>query len=282
MPRYEYAVVRCVPEPRTGEFVNVGAVAGSAEEGDWDVRQIQNPRRAAKLCSAEQLAVVAEFIAQLSSDIEESSESLIELPTDWLSSLRAERRNIIQLSEPGVAVADSAASVLDVVFKRLLVDIEATTRNSISKRTLLAHLRRSFGSFVPGIHVVERPDLVVGDRIRTRVDFAVGNTPELLTQAWSFQRDNVGEVVSDVKAWGYAMDRFRSGRQGAILVPPGEAQGFSVEPDIDVQVLFAKPQTDRQVEAFEEAAEVFTQLGVGYTSNEQQLADHARRLVGAA
>ena len=39
MGRYVYSLVRCVPDPRTGEFVNVGAIAGDPFTGDWSVRQ---------------------------------------------------------------------------------------------------------------------------------------------------------------------------------------------------------------------------------------------------
>jgi Protein of unknown function (DUF3037) len=46
MGLYQYSVVRCVPEPRTGEFINVGAIAGSAEDGNWDARLITSFRRA--------------------------------------------------------------------------------------------------------------------------------------------------------------------------------------------------------------------------------------------
>ena len=41
MPRrYVFSLVRCVPNPRTGEFVNVGAIAGDPESEDWSVRQV--------------------------------------------------------------------------------------------------------------------------------------------------------------------------------------------------------------------------------------------------
>jgi hypothetical protein len=44
--RYVYSVVRYVPNPASGEFVNIGVIAGSDETGDWSLRQAGNQRRA--------------------------------------------------------------------------------------------------------------------------------------------------------------------------------------------------------------------------------------------
>jgi hypothetical protein len=44
--RHIYSVVRFVPDPARGEFVNVGAIVGSEESSEWGLRQIENPVRA--------------------------------------------------------------------------------------------------------------------------------------------------------------------------------------------------------------------------------------------
>ncbi len=43
---YWMSVVRFVPDPARGEFVNVGAIAGSDETEEWEVRAVANWRRA--------------------------------------------------------------------------------------------------------------------------------------------------------------------------------------------------------------------------------------------
>ena len=94
MGRYRYSVVRCVPEPRTGEFVNIGAIAGSFEEGDWSARTIGNYTRALKLCSADQIAAVTEFIAEALERFEDADNSLFPLADEWLDQvLRAPERH---------------------------------------------------------------------------------------------------------------------------------------------------------------------------------------------
>jgi len=55
-----YSLIRYVPDPARGEFVNVGAIAGSEDAGDWQVRQLQNPARARALGGRLTLDAVAE------------------------------------------------------------------------------------------------------------------------------------------------------------------------------------------------------------------------------
>src|SRR6478752_7286823 len=104
MGRYRYSLVRCVPEPRTGEFINIGAIAGSYGEGDWSTRQISNLQRAAKLCGNDQLGAVAEFLAEVTRQISDADESLFPLQDSWLDTMAAEWRNVVQLSPPQLAV----------------------------------------------------------------------------------------------------------------------------------------------------------------------------------
>ncbi len=44
--RYVYSLVRFVPDPARGEFVNVGAIAGSEDGAEWQIRQVENTVRA--------------------------------------------------------------------------------------------------------------------------------------------------------------------------------------------------------------------------------------------
>ena len=45
MSRYLYSIIRCLPDPQTGEFVNVGVIAGDPATGDWAVRRLSNIER---------------------------------------------------------------------------------------------------------------------------------------------------------------------------------------------------------------------------------------------
>lgn len=193
MGRYRYSLVRCVPEPRTGEFVNIGAIAGSFAEGDWSARSIGNYQRALRLCKADQIAVVTEFIAEALQKISDADDSFFPLRDEWLDELASERRNVVQLSAPQLAVGENADHVLDLIFARQLIDPARTSRRTISKHRLMAWIRRYLSEAINDSLIVERPLLTVGDRVTTSVDFAFGSDHAVaLTQAWSFQRGHRG------------------------------------------------------------------------------------------
>lgn len=45
MRRYMYWVIRLVPNPTSGEFVNIGVLAGN-DDSDWSIRLMQDLNRA--------------------------------------------------------------------------------------------------------------------------------------------------------------------------------------------------------------------------------------------
>jgi hypothetical protein len=36
-------MLRFVPDPARGEFINIGAIAGDDDSGEWELRLLQNP-----------------------------------------------------------------------------------------------------------------------------------------------------------------------------------------------------------------------------------------------
>src|SRR5680860_1531130 len=55
-----FSVIRFVPDPAKGEFVNIGAIAGDDATGDWELRLVSSPKRAKAL---DQLGVLAQATA---------------------------------------------------------------------------------------------------------------------------------------------------------------------------------------------------------------------------
>ena len=68
--RYVYSVVRYVPNPASGEFVNVGAIAGNDETGDWSLRTAGSRRRARLFGPLESLNAVDAFMNDIGSRID--------------------------------------------------------------------------------------------------------------------------------------------------------------------------------------------------------------------
>ena len=167
MTRYFYSLVRCVPSPRTGEFINIAAIAGSEESGEWSIRQIQNESRAKKLCSADDLAVVHGFLASSWEAIDRHDpEALLAdepLTLEWLRRLHHDHRNVVQLSEPMPIVGEGVEGALDVVFDHLLIDPVRGRREFITKHRVLAALRDSYGAAeIPAVLCQQRVETSYG------------------------------------------------------------------------------------------------------------------------
>ncbi|WP_204017250.1 hypothetical protein [Sphaerimonospora thailandensis] len=65
-------------------------------------------------------------------------------------------------------------------------------------------------------------------------------------------------MITQVKAWGFALERLRSGDEARLV----DAQGrlSSIAKDVDLQIVVATPETSEQQAAYEEAEQVFRTL----------------------
>src|SRR5215204_5890112 len=112
--RFVYSLIRFVPDPARGEFINVGAIVGSEESSEWQVRQIENPRRARFIDERRTLPVVWSFLDNVGRVIDEYEEAVnglldppVELSEAWLNQLYVDHRNVVQLSSPTPMVASN-------------------------------------------------------------------------------------------------------------------------------------------------------------------------------
>ncbi|RKS77598.1 Protein of unknown function (DUF3037) [Motilibacter peucedani] len=265
MSRFSYSLVRCVPDPRTGEFVNVGAIAGSAEAGEWAVRQVSSEARVRKLAGPRELEAVHGFLARVGEQVDiqmelDAGDVNESLPASWLEDLHHDHRNVVQLSPPAVVAASSAESALDLIFERMLIDPVSQPRDFVDKKKVVSGLRAAYKrASIADDLVKTRVDLFVGDHLRAPLDFAIANGVALqLTQAWSFQRASVDQVTTEVKAWGYALARLREGAAARVVGVGGHVS--SLAPEVDLEVVVALPKTKDQEAAYEEATQVFNQL----------------------
>jgi Protein of unknown function (DUF3037) len=266
--RYLYALVRCVPDPQTGEFVNVAAIAGDPTTGDWSLRQVSNESRVRKVAGAAQLDAVHRFLTEIGLRIDEMRAQMEEnsavtlLDDNWLQALYHDHRNVVQLSAPTPLVADDAEQALDVIFGRQVIDPLLQTREKIvTKWRVISDVREAYRrAHVDDRLVQPKPELFVGEHVHTPLDFAiVAGQAVQLTQGWSFMRSQVDEVSTQVKAWAYAIQLLR-GKEEARLVSARE-QVSGIAHDVDLEVVVAPPKTTEQIRAYDEAQQVFSRLG---------------------
>jgi Protein of unknown function (DUF3037) len=266
MSRYIYSLIRCVPDPRTGEFVNVGAIAGDPSTGDWSVRQVSSENRVRKLASPAALQAVHGFLARVGDQIDSLQSGTFEgvgdlLEENWLDNLYHDYQNVVQLSAPAPILAEDAEQALEILFSRQIIDpVSQAREGSLTKHRALYDIRRAYRRAALDPHLVrQRVELHVGDRVHTTLDFAVGNGTTLqLTQGWSFQGTLVSAVSEQVKAWAYALKCLRDGLESRVVAVDDHVSG--VAKDVELEVVVIRPRTQQQNLVYEEALQVFTQI----------------------
>lgn len=270
---YVYSMVRYVPNPASGEFVNVGAIAGSDEAGDWSLRQADNPRRARYFGPADSLNATFAFLNDVGRRIDNYMTMPDEWPSTreeevseaWLRELHERYRNVVQLSPPTPIVADSAEEALVHVFDHLVSDGATGRRPYVTRRNILAEIRTGYRRAGIRLDLVHERALLTAGEFHAQPDFAVGNGAVVqLVQAWSFQIQGHPEVAKEVKAWGYTMKSLR-GAGGRI---DGEHTS-SIDRDVPIEVIYAEPRTNAQKEVFDEARRVFRDIGASARPREE-------------
>jgi hypothetical protein len=121
---YHYSVLRFVPDPARGEFINIGAVAGDA--GDWEMRVVRDLSRAEAIDHKNALGLAIHFMEDLDDEVVGASGAgegdSGEVMLERLRLLSREMQNVIQLSVPAPLVAASADEALDLVFEEIVLD----------------------------------------------------------------------------------------------------------------------------------------------------------------
>jgi hypothetical protein len=261
--RYLYSLIRFVPEPANGEFVVLGAVAGSDETSDWDIRQISNPVRARALDRRGALDLAWALIDGIGREIDRFEESTSELfepevrvSERWLWDMHLRHRNIVQLSAPTPMVAEAADEALDRIFDEMVVDPARVTHRFKTKHAALGRMRAAYRrQGIDRDHSLrERVSLHAADYVEP-FDFAVTNGRVLqLAHTWSFQIPDQDELTEQLKSWGWTVERLRESG-GTVSTRLG--QQFDVDREVDIEISYVPPDEDRASPAFAEALGVF-------------------------
>jgi hypothetical protein len=257
---YKFTLIRFVPDPARGEFVNIGAIAGDEDANDWGVRWISNYTRANALDSAGLLPAAKAFTAVLDERVADLERPRLdsEPPTvAWLASLAEEMNNVVQLSDPAPVVADSAEAALDLVFERLLVDPARLKYRFRKKHQAQAAVRLTYSEHNVPKSAVKARARVTSGAYDFEFDFAVHNGHAVqLVQCWSFELPDQDELTKQVKAWAWMAHEIRE--RGGRLSSEGD---LDVPGDLDIAAIYIPP-LDPDGAAFGEAQSAFQELSV--------------------
>lgn len=284
--RYDYWVVRYVPDPIRGEFVNIGVIAG--RDQDWSMRRVSNLRRASRIGGS---AVVTDpFLHRIEDAIHlrlNEVESLI--PSDRgsrfgkgrLEDLRHRMNNIVQLSESRPVVASSSEEAADLAFDLMVVDIDHEVKHR--SRTRVVHKLRDAFNLRPELlkHVAQHQIASVGAQ-ETAIDFAVQNfNVKQMSQVWAFDVRDTRNLQTQIRAWNYLLGLLRE--DGGVLKSKGGRVGASIPANVEINAVYTPPTSEEGDTQLHIALDGWRRLGVDAipSSESEAVVKEAERLIGS-
>jgi len=281
---YQFSLIRFVPDPARGEFVNIGAIVGDDEAQDWELRLISNLKRARAIDPEGALRAALSFVVSLDQRVgaqgqlpEVGSEPL---SFDALRATAAEMQNIVQLSPPAPVAAESAEAALDLIFSELVVDPTARRFRFEKKHRAQRSTRAAYQAHeIPDAAVREHARVTSGVYDDT-FDFAVHNGRAVqLVQCWSFQLPNQDELAEQIKAWSWVVHELRT-KGGSLATDGGEVE---VPGGTEIAAVCILPVAGADAPAYEEAQDAFRKNDVAQLTPEDadRLGAAAAELLGA-
>jgi hypothetical protein len=286
--RFDYWVIRYVPDSVRGEFVNIGVVAG--RDGQWAYRRVSNLGRASRLGGS--ASHTGSFLRRIESAIESRldavealfpGESVPAFGRGDIEDLRVRMNNLVQLSEARPVLARSADEAVDLAFELMIVDSE-TDVNHRTRTRVLQDLRRAF-DLRPDLdrHVARSQIATVGAQ-ETGIDFAVQDgVVRQMSQIWAFDVKDVRHLQTQIQAWNYLLGLLRDGG-GSLTSRSRDGDGLEIPGDVEINAVFAAPVTPAGEAQFEVARDGWRRLGVELvpSSESDSIVAEAERLLRAS
>ena len=279
--RFEYSVIRYVPDVGRGEFVNAAVIV--VGQGGAAMRTALSPQRVGHLRDGKaHVRTAGRYLSSVSKQIDQMASSPSLSDPEWLHELVTHSRQLIQLSEPTPIVGDDADSVADILAAELLTPIEHRHRGMTRTRARAAlgdELRSLRDELDEEVTLFERVDVVAGDDQTIRMDFAIRNgAVRQLSHAFAFasKTEQVRRQVNrDVKAWAWVVDNLREAG-GQLKLKNG--QRLELDSGLDIGVYVIPPEGGSD-DMFEQSLHTFDQLEIPVAEQPEEIAERARELL---
>jgi hypothetical protein len=281
--RYDYWVIRYVPDPIRGEFVNIAVIAGRGD--DWSFRRVGNLGRASRLGGS--ATMTDSFMKRIEDAINHRLNSVQSLvPTDRallgkgdIEDLRVRMNNIVQLSDARPVLANSADEAANLAFELMIVDTDTPVSHR-SRTKVLNKLRDAF-ELRPELaqHLARSQRASVGSQ-GTNIDFAVKDRHvHQMSQVWAFDIKDTQRLQTNIQAWNYLLGLLRT-EGGRLAAKQGQA-GVEIPRSVEINAVFTAPNTSAGEEQFEIAKDGWKRLDVQIvpSSRSEAIVDEAERLL---
>lgn len=156
---YLYSVIRFVPNPTLGEFINVGIIAGNDEARDWSVQWLSDMRRAKSLddtLGSNMYQVLQRYRHRIDDYVGSVRNPHLDLTIDhnepqvnheWLTQMHLSTNDVIQFTKPLPVFSETSQQAIGIVQDLLLFDPEPSTRSQPRER-LFGELERSLSETI--------------------------------------------------------------------------------------------------------------------------------------
>jgi len=247
----------------------MGAIIGSDETYEWQLRMTSITRRARSLDDKRLLPLVLAFgdsigrtLDAFTDAIETGRQAPVEISEEWLSHLYEDSRNVIQLSPPTPIVAADIETAMAIIFDQFIVEAPGAPRIYDNKHAALAAMRRVYidRGLAKGRDFKERAT-IKGEAHSERFDFSVLNGKVVqLVQAWSFQNPDQDALAQRVKAWAWTVEDIR--KHGGRVILPDSERYIKVPKEVRIDALYVPPLQESPGSIFQEALSAFGQIDV--------------------
>lgn len=253
-----YSVVQYLPDPRTGERINIGVVAFAEDEAS--ARFLKNWERVSRF-APEDITFLKEFAKELETSVEDEDQIELEhfnggaLNEELVREIANGWKNSIQLTAPRGSLR-SVSETLEFITEKFLRDPPKKQRNrgrrtaaKLTAGAVRTALEERLGS--RGAQMLRRNYMVHGRHDDHSFDIAVVNGgPDLLAHAVSFEIKQTKSLDRLVDATLWAIDDVKTR-----------------DPEFPVGMAALPPREENNI--FEHAREVVTGLGADFVVEDE-------------
>ena len=120
-----YAVVRYLPNPTIGEFINIGIILLDPKSGEWGYRQVRKYKHLFRLTDGKGEDVVKNFFDSLPNNTINYAPRAgtdTEKEPNWLNALYSNMRGVIQFSTPLPTLSSVLEDTIDELYDLFIVE----------------------------------------------------------------------------------------------------------------------------------------------------------------
>lgn len=264
--RHVFSVIRFVPNPVNGEFVNIGMLVGSQHTGEWKLGRVTKLARARRLGGRQSLESIVAYLDETATQLRMSVGPHGHTQVDgtqvdeaWLSDLARRQQNMVQFTSPLPVEAESCQEVFEMLWDRQIVTQE-TRRRTTGKERAVSAVREVLSYQYDAPWDVWQRGKLETEYGQTSIDFVVNDEePVFLAQCWSFMRRDTGRLIEEIQSWAWAMESLRL--HGGVVSKNGSS--LDVAAQVGVAMVYVPPNTDDKRTTFTQMQRLLSEDRVG-------------------